>query len=206
MKKTLLAALILASTAAMAAPVSWIDWASPTTGSLTIGSSTVGVTLTGTPLSMVYDDYYFSPFAATYGGLNPHDLIQVNNPTTFTLTFSQAIVNPYVALVSVGQPGYGVSYTFNGPINSMGAAGPNYWGTGSGSYSGNTFTGVEYNGVLQLSGSFSALTVSTAPNESWHGFNIGSEALAGSVPEPGSLALIGLGLAGLAAASRRKSV
>lgn len=95
---------------------------------------------------MSYDDFYynnvntgFTTPGGTYGDLAPHDMLQVINPSTFTLTFSQAIVNPYVAFVSVGQGGLPISYTFNGAICSLSAAENNYWGTGTGAFSRNTF-------------------------------------------------------------------
>lgn len=212
----LAALLTCAASASMAAAPSWIDWTSPSAGTLTLGTTTVGVALTGSaPVGMSYDDTYYNNFntgyttpGGTYGGLMPHDMIQVSPASAFTLTFSQAIINPYIALVSVGQPGnYFVSYTFNGPISSMSAAGSNLWGPGTGSYAGNTFTGAEYNGVLQLSGAYTSLTVTTNIGEYWHGFNVGSSALVTAVPEPETYALLlaGLGLVGGIARRRKQS-
>lgn len=211
----LAALLTCAASTSMAAAPSWIDWSSPSAGTLTIGSTVVGVTLTGSaPAGMDYGDTYynnantgFTTAGGTYGGLAPHDMIQVIPASTFTLTFSQAIINPYVALVSIGQGGVPISYTFNGPISSLSAAGNNYWGTGTGSFSGNTFTGNEYNGILQLSGNFTSLTVATNAYENWHGFNVGSAALVTAVPEPETLALLlaGLGLVGSIARKRQQN-
>lgn len=209
----LAALLTCAASASMAAAPSWIDWSSPSAGTLTIGSTVVGVTLTGsTPASLVNGDYYYynastggTAPGGTYGGLAPSDMLQVNYGSTFTLTFSQAITNPYVALVSVGQPNLPISYTFNGAINSLSAAGNNYWGTGSGSFGGSTFTGLEYNGVLQLNGNYQSLTITTAADEYWHGFNVGTAALVTAVPEPETFALLlaGLGLVGTIARKRK---
>ncbi len=211
----LAALLTCAASASMAAAPSWIDWSSPSVGTLTVGSTVVGVTLSGSaPAGMDYGDTYYNNAntggtapSGTYGGLAPHDMIQVIPASTFTLTFSQAIVNPYVALVSIGQPNLPISYTFNGAISSLSAAGNNYWGTGTGSFSGNTFTGLEYNGVLQLSGNYQSLTITTAADENWHGFNVGSAALVTAVPEPETFALLlaGLGLVGTIARKRKQS-
>lgn len=210
----LAALLTCAAGASMAAAPSWIDWTSPNAGTLTIGSTVVGVTLSGTPAGMDYGDTYYNNASTggtapsgTYGGLAPHDMIQVIPASTFTLTFSQAIINPYVALVSIGQGNVPISYTFSGPISSLSVAGNNYWGTGNGSFSGNTFTGNEYNGILQLSGNYQSLTITTAPDENWHGFNIGSAALVSAVPEPETYALFlaGLGLVGAMARKRKQS-
>lgn len=211
----LAALLTCAASASMAAAPSWIDWSTPSTGTLTIGSTAVGVTLSGSaPASLVNGDYYYNNAntggtapGGTYGGLAPSDMLQVINASTFTLTFSQAITNPYVALVSIGQPNLPISYTFNGAISSLSTAGNNYWGTGSGSFSGNTFTGLEYNGVLQLSGNYTSLTITTAADENWHGFNVGSAALVTAVPEPETFAMLlaGLGLVGTIARKRKQT-
>jgi hypothetical protein len=199
----------LASSSAIAGP-SWIDWSSASTGSLTVGANTVGVTLSGsTPMGLVNGDYYYNNGATggtsitgTYGGLTPSDMIQVNGPSSFTLSFNQAILNPYIALVSVGQ-GYAVNYTFNGPVTVL-TAGPNYWGYIGYTSSGNTLTGYEYNGVVQLAGSYTSLTVSTAPGEFWHGFNVGTNAVAAPVPEPETYAMLLAGLGFVSFVARRR--
>lgn len=206
----LAALLVCSGTASVAnASASWIDWTSSSAGTLTIGSNVINVTLSGTaPYGIVNGDYYYNNAntggtapSGTYQGLAPSDMVQVTPATTFRLTFDQAIVNPYVALVSVGQPGYNVSYTFNGPVASMSTPGSNYWGPGSGSFSGNTFTGAEYNGVLQLSGAYTSMTISTSPYENWHGFNIGAVS---AVPEPETYALLLAGLGLVAGIARRR--
>lgn len=197
-----------ASASLASAPANWIDWSSASTGTLTVGSNTINVSLSGsTPHSMEYGDTYYNNFqtgytapSGTYLGLAPHDMVRVRQPSTFTLSFSEAIVNPYIALVSVGQPTVAVSYTFSGTVASASAAGSNYWGPGTGSLVGNTFTGMEYNGVLQLSGSYTALTITTATDEYWHGFNVGVAA----VPEPETYAMLLAGLGVLGAIGRRR--
>jgi hypothetical protein len=210
----LAALLVCSATASVAnASASWIDWTSSNAGTLTIGSNVINVSLSGTASYGIVDgDYYYNngntggtALSGTYQGLVPSDMVQVNLANTFTLTFDQAIVNPYIALVSVGQPGVAISYTFNGPIASLSTAGDNYWGTGTGSFGGNAFTGYEYNGVLQLSGAYTSLTITTAPNENWHGFNVGTVT---AVPEPETYALLlaGLGLVGAIARRRKASV
>jgi hypothetical protein len=203
--------LALGSSATLAAP-SWIDWADASSGSLTVGSSTVGVTMTAnTPIDLIQGDYYYNnqytggtAVSGTYAGLMPSDMIQVDPANSFTLTFTEAIVNPYIALVSVGQHAHGVTYTFNGTASVL-SSGGNYWGSGSGSASGNTFTGFEYNGILQLAGTFTTLTISTNPGEHWHGFNVGTNAVTAPIPEPETYAMMlaGLGLMGMVARRRR---
>ena len=145
-------------------------------------------------------DYYFNNastgFTApsgTYGGLAPSDLIRVVAGGTFTLNFTTPVVNPYVALVSVGQPSLAVTYSFpTGSSPSVVSSGPNLWGYTGYSVSGDAFTGNEFNGVLQLTGTYSSLTFTINPDENWHAFNIG----VGAVPEP-STYLAGLGALGM---------
>lgn len=213
--KKLAAAVSLAcvSSLAISAPVvNWIDWSSTSSGTLNIAPNTINVSMTGAPIGLSNGDYYYNNAATggtavtgTYAGLMPSDMIQVNGASTFTLTFSSAILNPYIALVSVGQGGYPVTYSFGAPVSVL-SAGGNYWGYSGYTVNGNNFTGYEYNGILQLQGSYSSISFSTAPGENWHGFNIGSAAVANAVPEPETYAMMlaGLGLLG-GLARRRKN-
>ena len=205
------AAAAFIHTLASAGP-SWIDWTTVNTGTLTIGSQVVGVTLTGsTPDLLDNGTYYYdnantggTTSAGTYGGYLPSDMLQVSNASFFTLTFSQAIVNPYIALVSVGQPNLAVAYTFDSNVSVL-SSGSNYWGNGTYATAGNTFTGSEFNGVLQLQGSFTSMNIAVGQPEYWHGFNVGSASVS-AVPEPETYAMMlaGLGLMG-AIARRRKA-
>ena len=192
---------------ANATPANWIDWTSKTTGTLTNGSQSIGVSLTGpNGYSYIDGDYYYNNYQtnlnATYGDFAPSDLIQVYNSGNFTLTFDSEITDPYISLVSVGNSGQPVSYNFNTPFSVI-TSGQNYWGYNGYTVSGNSFTGIEYNGILQLQGTFTAITFSIAPNENWHGFNFGT-GTASPVPEPATLFLFGTGLAGLAGIRRKK--
>lgn len=207
---TVLAALSISCAAFTdAGAVSWVDWKSPAFGTLTVGSSTVNVTLTGSPWGFSDGDIYYnngstggtSP-SGTYGGLTPSDLIHVYTPSLFNLVFDSPVVDPYIALVSVGSLATAVTYNFNSPFTVI-SSGPNLWGYGGYSVIGNNFTGTEYNGVLKFSGTFSSLTFSVSPAEYWHGFNFGV-ADAAPVPEPSTLLLLGGGLGALAFARRLK--
>lgn len=147
-----------------------------------------------------------SPY--TQGGLTAPtntSFIQVNSPIRGTIVFGAPVVNPVFALISVGQGGVPVSYTFNAPFTvvSNNTTQCAYWGCGSYSVSGNTLVGREFSGTLQFPGTFSSLDVETDNPEFWHGFTVGAESL-NVVPEPSTYALLATGLAGIAGVARRR--
>lgn len=200
---------------AQAAPVSWTDWTSQSTaastvsGSLQVGATTVGVTYSG-----------LYAFAQTSGGTNywipsaPYTSATVSNPPpdpdiialgtggTKTITFSQAVVDPILALVS-----------WNGNVTDFGTAidvlseGAGYWGSGTFAVNGagTGFTGMgEAHGTIRLPGTFTSITF-TDTTEYWHGFTIGVAGLAGpptGVPAPAPLGLLAAGLLALAGVRR----
>ncbi len=192
------------------AAVNWIDWNTVSAGTLNTGSGVTNVTRTGsTPMGLANGDGYYNHSSTggtsptgTYAGLMPSDVLQVDAASTFTISFGGAtIINPYIALVSVGNTGRGVTYDFNAPVTVI-SAGGNQWGYGGYTVGADSLTGYEYNGILRLTGSFTSLTFTTSPNEYWHGFNIGVSTA--PVPEPAPTALLAAGLLGLAALRARR--
>jgi hypothetical protein len=107
------------------------------------------------------------------------------------VTFAAAIDDLVMALVSVGQPGLAVTYSFDQAF-TLDSEGVSYWGGGQpGAYTSNgptSFTGREFHGVIHFAAPVTSLTFTTNPDEDWHAFTFGS------VPEPASLALVGAAL------------
>ena len=199
----------LMSTSASAA-IQWTDWTSITstlaTGSL--GASTV--TLSG-PFDTAQisggTDYWRTggnPWAA-YDALsnlptNNDFIAPSGNQVLHTISFSKAVIDPYIAIISLGQGGIQTNWTFNAPFALI-DQGQGFWGNGVFTILGNSISAGEAHGVIQFKGSFTSLTLLTNQTENWSGLTIG----AAGVPEPTSWAMLiaGFGLVGAAARRRR---
>lgn len=150
-----------------------------------------------------------NPYGAyTQGGLNApleFGLIQYNAAvSTATITFGSAVLNPFIAFVSVGQGGVPVTYDFGAntfSVVSHNTGFTSYWGGGTHSVAGNTITGNEFSGVLQFDGAFTSITFSTNNPENWHGITVGAQSV---VPEPSTYLLMASGLAGILFFTRRR--
>lgn len=218
MRKKSRMALATATAAALISPlsnaatVSWTDWTSSApgvvNGTLDVGGTSVGVTFTGTYTfaQTTGGTNYWNPQApylsATVGNAPPAaDIVALNMGGTATITFSQAVTNPLLALVSWN----GNTVDFGVPINLL-SNGAGYWGSGTPvlNAAGTGFFGQgEVHGVFELPGTYTSITF-THTSENWHGLTAGVLGLATPpVPEPATYVLMGLGLLGVAAARRR---
>ncbi len=216
-----LGALAAVASASQAATVNWADWTSAgtqsVTGSAVAGSSTVGITFNGAysfaQLNGMGTNYWSpsSPYISSTVSNAPgtSDIIALSDAGVTTITFSQAVVNPLIALVSWN----GADVTFGSATDTQTyniqylSSGAGYWGSGTyGSPTATSFTGNgELHGVIELVGTYTSISFTDTTAENWHGLTVGFESVAAPVPEPGNLALMLAGLGALGVAVRRRA-
>lgn len=188
--------------------VQWADWTSATTGPAgsatgTIGS--VGVTFSGElwGAQTAGGTNYWSPGGAYISGSvwnapPAADILQCEGGTagTYTITFSTAVTNPYMAICSLGTPGALSVLTFNQPFTLL-SQGPGYFGSGFMAQGANNgLIGSEGYGVIQFLGTMTSISWTDPQFERWHGYQVAL------VPAPASAAA--LGALGLFAGRRRR--
>jgi len=203
---------------AVAGPIDWASWSGISTGTTTgaasaaFGASGITATYSG-ELQNFFTNYpSYNPSGTFSGGAignappSANGIIQVfggGNSGVNTLTFSQAVLNPVMAIWSLGQGGINAQFAFNTAFTiESGGPSAEYGGTSITSV-GNTVFGSEGNGTIQFVGSVSSISWTNPVAENWYGFTVGTSVQA--VPEPESYALMLAGLAVLGFVARRRS-
>ena len=186
-------AAFLSASDGLAAYINWTNWTSANTGPA--GSVTGTISLNnGTIIEVRYSgdvtfaqlgsgtNYWIEKTPPPYTG----NTIVDNSPTasevialsrssiTNTLTFTPAVTDPIIAIVSLGRPTIEVSYSFNTSFTLL-SEGEGYWGKDADGVQieGNTLKGEEFHGVIQFIGTISSISWVSSPVEYWHGFTVG---------------------------------
>jgi hypothetical protein len=222
LKKSVATAVIACGTLAaalpaVAGPIDWASWSNTvvgnTTGSATATFATAGITAgyAGELQQFVGGYPSYTPVSTFTGGTignapaQADGIVRIIGGTaagTNTITFSQAVVNPVLAIWSLGQPGLQAQFNFNQAF-TIESGGPNAEYGGASIFAvGNTVYGAEGNGVVQFTGSITSISWTNPIAENWYGFTVGVPVVA--VPEPETYALMLAGFAALAFVARRR--
>jgi hypothetical protein len=223
MKKFVFALLAVATAlaitpAAFASPIIWTNWtsdnqansASGAMGGITVTyagqTSNLGIAQAASAGQTNLPWLPPSSFVGgTVGNAPPvsNDSVALEGGTDIleSITFSSPVTNPVIGIWSLGQGNVLATFNFINPF-TIEAGGPDQYGGGSITASGDTVYGYEGSGVIQFDGTFTTIDFTTPDYEDWYAFTVGEPT---ATPEPGSIFLLGTGLLGLAFVLFRKA-
>lgn len=209
---------LLAAPAALGAPIAWVDWTAADAVSASGSANGVGVAFSGNlnPAAQTAGGVSFwASFPATYtsapevdNGPPDSDIIRLTGGPgvgTQTLTFSQPVTNPVMAILSLGQSSVPVTYDFDAAFEILNV-GPGFFGNGTlTELPGDVLEGREGHGIIQFAGTLSSISWTIPSPEFWHGFTVGIADAGGPapIPAPGAAWLLAMG-GGLLFAVRRR--
>lgn len=114
--------------------------------------------------------------------------LQGGQNQTYQVTLSEAIKDPIMAIVSLGQAGLRTTYDFDAPFAIV-SQGAGYWGgsaTALSALAGDILEGYEGHGTIRFVGSFSTFSWTVPTPEGWHGFTFGIRTTERLEPTPGA--------------------
>jgi hypothetical protein len=207
----LLILVTLLGGSANAETISWANWTTVGGGaeaSITLPNSgpTVNVLYQGL-VGGVFPSGFFPSTAYINPGVvdntpGPNALYLSGSPEVNTINFSEIVLNPYIAVFSLGTMYQAATMEFDALFDVVsGGAGP-YGGYAPQELANNVLYGVEGNGVIQFSGSFSSISF-VFPTQESSVWTLGVSQVAAAVPEPSTYALLALGLIGAGFYRRR---
>ncbi len=205
------AALLAGALSARAATYQYVDWS---TADVQAGTASGQITVPGAvnPVDVTFAATFADGssgnlfFAQTAGGTNywnpttPYISPQVENAPPdsdilaliggvnqiYTVTLSEPIKDPIMALVSVGSRSIPITYEFDSPFTIV-SQGVGYWGGGASALDqqpNNVLAGAEGHGTIQFIGTFSKFSWVVPNPETWHGFTFGIRTTLAQEPTP----------------------
>jgi len=216
----------LLGASALAAPTDWTDWIAATNGNpgsalgviTRPGSDVINVNYTGEVTfaqTTSGTDYWVpsAPFTDSVVGNPPtgSDIIVLTGlGGTNTITFSEPVTDPVLAVNSLGKVNVEVDYDFDAPFEIL-SQGSGYWPDGIlEEAAGDVLVGHEGYGVIQFQGTFTSISWTVSNPEYWHGFTVGLPRKGSieplPIPAPGGLLLGAAGTLTVGYLRRRKAL
>lgn len=205
-------------TDAQATQIDWNTWTSATQGTISPDGVTVNFSIAGSGSAdnLVSNYPSYTPTTTFADGSTvsnaptaSNGIIQLTggNSNLNTITFSSPVVDPVMAIWSLGAGGTAATFVFSDATPLFVAGGPSAeYGGSAISVSGNVVSGSEGNGTVMFKGTFDSISWTNPQYEGWYGFDVGIAGLArpSPVPEPAPWGLFALGLIGIALAQLKR--